>query len=184
MAVVLPLVFLLTGGVVVTLKTLLMAALSLTATFGVMVLVFQEGHLADLVGVTATGVVDSSSPLLMACLAFGLSMDYQLFLLSRVREEYDRHGDTTRAVVDGVGRTAPVVGAAAVLVAVVFLAIGTSGISVVRMLGFGMALAVLVDAFVIRLLLVPSAMLILGDANWWAPRPLRVVFDRLRIRES
>lgn len=168
----------------VTLKTLLMAALSLTATFGVMVLVFQEGHLADLVGVTATGVVDSSSPLLMACLAFGLSMDYQLFLLSRVREEYDRHGDTTRAVVDGVGRTAPVVGAAAVLVAVVFLAIGTSGISVVRMLGFGMALAVLVDAFVIRLLLVPSAMLILGDANWWAPRPLRVVFDRLRIRES
>lgn len=184
MAVVLPLVFLLTGGVLVTLKTLLMAALSLTATFGAMVLVFQEGHLADLVGVTATGVVDSSTPLLMACLAFGLSMDYQLFLLSRVREEYDKHGDTTRAVVDGVSRTAPVVGAAAVLVAVVFLAIGTSGISVVRMLGLGMALAVLVDAFVIRLLLVPSAMLLLGDANWWAPRPLRAVFDRLRIRES
>ena len=184
MAVVLPLVFLLTGGVVVTLKTLLMAALSLTATFGAMVLVFQEGYLADLVGVTATGVVDSSTPLLMACLAFGLSMDYQLFLLSRVREEYDRHGDTTRAVVEGVGRTAPVVGAAAVLVAVVFLAIGTSGISVVRMLGLGMALAVLVDAFVIRLLLVPSAMLLLGDANWWAPRPLRAVFDRLRIREN
>lgn len=184
MAVVLPLVFLLTGGVVVTLKTLLMAALSLTATFGAMVLVFQEGYLADLVGVTATGVVDSSTPLLMACLAFGLSMDYQLFLLSRVREEYDRHGDTTRAVVDGVGRTAPVVGAAAVLVAVVFLAIGTSGISVVRMLGLGMALAVLVDAFVVRLLLVPSVMLLLGDANWWAPRPLRAVFDRLRIRES
>lgn len=184
MAVVLPLVFLLTGGVLVTLKTLLMAALSLTATFGAMVLVFQEGHFADLVGVTATGVVDSSTPLLMACLAFGLSMDYQLFLLSRVREEYDRHGDTTRAVVDGVGRTAPVVGAAAVLVAVVFLAIGTSGISVVRMLGLGMALAVLVDAFVIRLLLVPSAMLLLGDANWWAPRPLWAVFDRLRIRES
>ncbi|MFN3602360.1 MAG: MMPL family transporter [Dietzia sp.] len=184
MAVVLPLVFLLTGGVLVTLKTLVMAALSLTATFGVMVLVFQEGYFADLVGVTATGVVDSSAPLLMACLAFGLSMDYQLFLLSRVREEYDRHGDTTRAVVDGVSRTAPVVGAAAVLVAVVFLAIGTSEISVVRMLGLGMALAVLVDAFVIRLLLVPSAMLLLGDANWWAPRPLRVVFDRLRIRES
>ena len=184
MAVVLPLVFLLTGGVLVTLKTLLMAALSLTATFGAMVLVFQKGYLADLVGVTATGVVDTSSPLLMACLAFGLSMDYQLFLLSRVREEYDRHGDTTRAVVDGVGRTAPVVGAAAVLVAVVFLAIGTSGISVVRMLGLGMALAVLVDAFVVRLLLVPSVMLLLGDANWWAPRPLRAVFNRLRIRES
>ncbi|MBB1024256.1 MMPL family transporter [Dietzia sp. DQ12-76] len=184
MAVVLPLVFLLTGGVLVTLKTLVMAALSLTASFGVMVLVFQEGYLADLVGVTATGVVDSSSPLLMACLAFGLSMDYQLFLLSRVREEYDRHGDTTRAVVDGVSRTAPVVGAAAVLVAVVFLAIGTSGISVVRLLGLGLALAVLVDAFVIRLLLVPSAMLLLGDANWWAPRPLRAVFDRLRIREA
>lgn len=184
MAVVLPLVFLLTGGVLVTLKTLVMAALSLTATFGAMVLVFQEGYLADLVGVTATGVVDSSSPLLMACLAFGLSMDYQLFLLSRVREEYDRHGDTTRAVVDGVSRTAPVVGAAAVLVAVVFLAIGTSGISVVRLLGLGLALAVLVDAFVIRLLLVPSAMLLLGEANWWAPRPLRAVFDRLRIREG
>ncbi|MDX2356756.1 MMPL family transporter [Dietzia sp. PP-33] len=184
MAVVLPLVFLLTGGVLVTLKTLVMAALSLTVTFGAIVLIFQEGYLADLVGVTATGVVDSSSPLLMACLAFGLSMDYQLFLLSRVREEYDRHGDTTRAVVDGVSRTAPVVGAAAVLVAVVFLAIGTSGISVVRMLGLGMALAVLVDAFVIRLLLVPSAMLLLGEANWWAPRPLRAVFDRLRIRES
>ncbi|MBB1031689.1 MMPL family transporter [Dietzia sp. SLG310A2-38A2] len=184
MAVVLPLVFLLTGGVLVTLKTLVMAALSLTASFGAMVLVFQEGYLADLVGVTATGVVDSSSPLLMACLAFGLSMDYQLFLLSRVREEYDRHGDTTRAVVDGVSRTAPVVGAAAVLVAVVFLAIGTSGISVVRLLGLGLALAVLVDAFVIRLLLVPSAMLLLGDANWWAPRPLRAVFERLRIRES
>lgn len=184
MAVVLPLVFLLTGGVLVTLKTLVMAALSLTATFGAMVLIFQEGYLADLVGVTATGVVDSSTPLLMACLAFGLSMDYQLFLLSRVREEYDSHGDTTRAVVEGVGRTAPVVGAAAILVAVVFLAIGTSGISVVRMLGLGMALAVLVDAFVIRLLLVPSAMLLLGDANWWAPRPLRAVFERLRIRES
>lgn len=184
MAVVLPLVFLLTGGVLVTLKTLVMAALSLTATFGAMVLIFQEGYLADLVGVTATGVVDSSTPLLMACLAFGLSMDYQLFLLSRVREEYDSHGDTTRAVVEGVSRTAPVVGAAAILVAVVFLAIGTSGISVVRMLGLGMALAVLVDAFVIRLLLVPSAMLLLGDANWWAPRPLRAVFERLRIRES
>lgn len=176
----LPVVFLLTGGLLVTVKTVVMAALSLAASLGAIVFVFQEGHLADLLGVTATGIVDATTPVLLFCLAFGLSMDYQVFLLARIREEYDRDGDNARAVTEGLHRTAPIIGAAALLVAVVFLSIGASGVSVVRLLGVGLALAVLVDAFVVRLLLVPALMFLFGRANWWAPPGLRA----LRLRHG
>lgn len=178
---VLPVIFLLTRGVLVSVKTVVMAVLSLAASLGVMVFVFQEGHLASLVGVAATGVVDATTPVLLFCLAFGLSMDYQVFLLARIREEYDTSGDNDAAVTAGIERTAPIIGAAAMLVAVVFLAIGSSGVSVVRLLGVGLALAVLVDAFVVRLLLVPALMFLLGRANWWAPRSLDRAAGRLRI---
>ena len=165
----LPLLFLLTGGILVSIKALVLTAVSLAASFGAMVFVFQEGNFSGVLNFTATGTVDATAPILMFCLAFGLSMDYQVFLLARIREEFDKTGDNAASVVTALARTARVITSAAVLIAVVFLAIGTSGISFVKLLGVGLALAVLLDAFLVRLVLVPSLMLLLGNANWWAP---------------
>lgn len=181
---IIPLIFLLTGGVLVTLKTLVITLVSLSASFGVMVFIFQDGHLSELLRFTPTGTIDATSPVLMFCLAFGLSMDYQIFLLARIREEYEATGDNALAVREGLTRTAGVISAAAILIAVVFLAIGTSGISFVKLLGLGLAVAVLVDAFLVRMLLVPSLMLLFGPLNWWAPGPLRRLHNRFGIRES
>ncbi|WP_168991357.1 MMPL family transporter [Mycobacterium attenuatum] len=169
----LPLIFVLTGGVLVSIKALLLTLLSLTASFGAMVFVFQEGHLSTALRFTATGTISATSPILMFCLAFGLSMDYQIFLLARIREEYDRTGSNSDAVVIGLTTTAKMISVAALLIATVFLAIGTSGISFIKLLGLGLSIAVLIDAFLVRLFLVPSLMLILDKANWWAPKFLR-----------
>ncbi len=178
------LLFFMTGSILVPIKAVLLNLLSLTATFGALVWVFQQGHLASVLGVTATGRIDVFTPILMFCVAFGLSMDYEVFLLARIKESYDLGEDNAGSVAEGLGRTGRVVTAAAVLLAVVFLAIATSGVTVVKMFGLGLALAVLMDAFVIRATLVPALMRLAGRANWWAPRPLRRLHLRWGIWES
>jgi RND superfamily putative drug exporter len=179
------LLFLFTGSVVLPLKALVLNTLSLSATFGAMVWVFQEGHLSQWLGdFTVTGELDTSMPILMFCIAFGLSMDYEVFLLSRIKEEFDRTGDNTAAVAKGLQRTGRLVTSAAGLMAIVFVAFATSGVTIIKMLGVGVALAVLVDATVVRGLLVPAFMRIAGDANWWAPGPLRRLHDRIGISEA
>jgi len=179
------LLFLFTGSVVLPIKALVLNTLSLSATFGAMVWVFQEGHLSQWLGdFTVTGELDTSMPILMFCIAFGLSMDYEVFLLSRIKEEYDRSGDNTAAVAKGLQRTGRLVTSAAGLMAIVFIAFATSGVTIIKMLGVGVALAVLVDATVVRGLLVPAFMRIAGDANWWAPGPLRRLHDRIGISEA
>jgi putative drug exporter of the RND superfamily len=179
------LLFLFTGSVVLPLKALVTNTLSLSATFGAMVWVFQEGHLSQWLGnFTVTGELDTSMPILMFCIAFGLSMDYEVFLLSRIKEEYDRTGDNTAAVALGLQRTGRLVTSAAALMAIVFIAFATSGVTIIKMLGIGVALAVLVDATIVRGLLVPAFMRIAGDANWWAPAPLRRLHDRIGISEA
>jgi RND superfamily putative drug exporter len=178
------LLFLMFGSVLVPLKAIVLNMLSLTAMFGMMVWVFQEGNGADLLGFTATGLTDTSMPILMFCIAFGLSMDYEVFLLSRIKEEYDRTGDNDLAVVVGLERTGRLVTAAALLLSITFIAFATSGVTFLKLFGLGLAVAVLVDAFIVRALLVPALMKIAGDRNWWAPAPLRRLHARFGIAEA
>ena len=163
-----------TRSALLPVKALLLSTLSLSATFGAMVWVFQEGHLAWLLGgVGATGYLTASMPVLMFCIAFGLSMDYEVFLLSRIKEAWDGSERTpaanTEAVAAGLQSTGPIVTAAAALVSIVFIAVATSQVSFIKLFGVGMALAVLMDATLVRGVLVPAFMRVAGRANWWAP---------------
>ena len=180
--------FLFTGSVVLPLKAVLINSFSLTAMFGMMVWVFQDGHLANLLGFTATGYLVATTPILMFCLAFGMSMDYEVFLLSRIREAWIASArtaaDNTRSVAIGVARTGRIVTAAALLMAIVLGAMITSKVSFMQMFGLGLTLTVLADATVIRGLLVPALMRLLGTANWWAPGPLRRLHERYGLREE
>jgi RND superfamily putative drug exporter len=178
------LLFLMTGSVLIPVKALVLNLLSLTATFGAMVWVFQDGHLSGPLDFTATGRIDTSMPILMFCIAFGLSMDYEVFLLSRIKEEHDASGDNTAAVALGLERTGRIVSAASVLLAITFLAFGTADVSFLKLFGVGLALAVLMDATVVRGLLVPAFMRLAGPANWWAPPALRRLHRRIGIAES
>ena len=177
------LLFLMFGGILVPVKAVLLNLLSLTATFGAMVWIFQDGHLSGFLNFTPTGTIDATTPVLMFCIAFGLSMDYEVFLLSRIKEEHDRHGDNTRAVAVGLEKTGRIVTAAALLIAIVFIAFATSGVSFIKLFGLGLALAVLMDAFVIRSTLVPAFMRLAGEANWWAPAPLRKLQLRIGLSD-
>jgi RND superfamily putative drug exporter len=172
------LLFLIFESVVIPLKAIVLNMLSLTATFGAMVWVFQEGHLSHLLDFTATGLTDISAPILMFCIAFGLSMDYEVFLLSRIKEEYDRTGDNVASVAAGLEKVGRIVTAAALLLAITFIATATSQVTFIKLFGVGLALAVLMDATLVRAGLVPALMKIMGDANWWAPRWL------IRIRRG
>ncbi|WP_367322949.1 MMPL family transporter [Streptomyces sp. HUAS ZL42] len=178
------LVFLLTGSVLIPIQAVVLNALSLTAMFGAVVWIFQDGHLSGLLGFTSPGSIETTLPVLMFCVAFGLSMDYGVFLLSRIKEEYDRTGDHDRAVRLGLQRTGGLITAAAVILAVVMVAIGTSRVTNTKMLGLGIALAVLMDAMVVRSLLVPAIMRLTGRATWWAPAPLRRFHDRFGLSEG
>jgi putative drug exporter of the RND superfamily len=175
--------FLLFGSVLVPVKAVLLNLLSLTGTFGAMVWIFQDGHLAGLLGFTPTGTIVFTMPMLMFCIAFGLSMDYEVFLLSRIKEAHDRGADDVTAVALGLERTGRIVTSAAVLMAVVFAAMITSGMAMLKLLGLGLSAAVLVDAFLVRATLVPAFMKLAGRANWWAPAPLRRLHDRFGISE-
>jgi RND superfamily putative drug exporter len=171
------------GSLLVPFKALVLNVLSLTATFGAMVFIFQEGHLSGVLNFTTTGSLDISSPILMFCIAFGLSMDYEVFLLSRIKEEYDRTGRNEHSVAVGLEHTGRIVTAAAVLISVVFLAMALSSVRFIKLFGIGMALAVLMDAFVIRGTLVPAFMRLAGRANWWLPSFLKPVYARISISE-
>jgi RND superfamily putative drug exporter len=177
------LLFLMFGSVVVPIKALVLNVLSVTATFGAMVWIFQEGHLSGVLDFTATGALAATMPVLMFCVAFGLSMDYEVFLLSRIKEEHDISHDNMSSVAIGLERTGRIVTASAVLISVVFLAFATSGVAFIKLFGIGLALAVLMDAFVIRATLVPAFMRLAGEANWWAPRPLRRIYQRFGFSE-
>ncbi len=181
--------FLFTGSIVLPLKALVLNTLSLSATFGAMVWIFQEGHLSGLYpDLTTTGYLVPTMPLLMFCVAFGLSMDYEVFLLSRIREAWLASGrtaaDNTRAVAVGLGRTGWIVTAAALLMAIVFASIATSGIAFMMLFGTGLTLAVLMDATVVRGTLVPAFMRLAGRWNWWAPRPLSRLHGRIGLSEE
>ncbi|WP_431909380.1 MMPL family transporter [Nonomuraea jabiensis] len=156
-----------TRSLVIPLKASLLNLLSMGVMFGAIVWVFQDGNLAGLLGFTPTGTLDPSIPILMLCVAYGLSMDYEVFLLSRIKEEYDRTGDTEEAVATGLQRGAPLITAAGGILALTFAAYATAQVMFVQMLGVGMAVAVLVDATVIRAVLVPSLMRLAGPLNWW-----------------
>ena len=178
------LLFLMFGSLLVPAKALVLNLLSLTATFGTMVWVFQDGHGAGLLGFTATGTLDTTTPILMFCIAFGLSMDYEVFLLSRIKEEHDRTGDNTHSVAMGLERTGRIVTAAAALLAVTFLAFATSGVTFIKLFGLGLTVAVIVDATIVRATLVPAFMRLAGDANWWAPAPLRRLHAKIGLHET
>ncbi|MEV0171115.1 MMPL family transporter [Streptomyces sp. NPDC050803] len=183
------LLFLFTGSLVLPLKALVMNTLSLGAAFGAMVWVYQEGHLSGLLDFTATGYLVANIPVLMFCLAFGLSMDYEVFLLSRIREEWLASGratteDNTHAVAMGVARTGRVFTAAAVLMAIVLTGMGVSKVSFMQLFGLGLALTVLVDAVIVRCLLAPAMMRLLGRYNWWAPAPLARLHARIGLTEE
>jgi uncharacterized membrane protein YdfJ with MMPL/SSD domain len=178
------LLFLAFGSVVLPVKAIVMNALSLTATFGAIVWIFQEGHLSGLLRFTPTGTIDPTMPILMLAIIFGLSMDYEVFMLSRVRERYDVTGDNTAAVAGGLQSTGGIITSLALLLVIVVGAFSASGITFIKLMGVGMIIALVVDATIIRVLLVPATMRLLGRANWWAPRPLRRLYARYGIRED
>jgi RND superfamily putative drug exporter len=178
------LLFLAFGSVVLPIKAIVMNILSLSATFGVIVWVFQWGHLSGLLGFTATGSIDPTMPILLLAIVFGLSMDYEVFLLSRIRERYDETGDNTEAVAAGLQRTGGLITSLALLLIVVVAFFSASSITFLKLLGVGMIVALLVDATVVRILLVPATMRLLGRANWWAPGPLRRLYSRYGLSEA
>jgi RND superfamily putative drug exporter len=178
------LLFLAFGSVVLPVKAIVMNVLSLSATFGVIVLVFQWGHLSGLLQFTPTGTIDPTNPILLIAIIFGLSMDYEVFLLSRIRELYDETGDNTAAVAGGLQRTGGLITSLAFLLIIVVGLFSASSISFIKLLGVGMVVALLVDATIIRVMLVPATMRLLGRANWWAPRPLRRLYARYGIKET
>ena len=177
------LLFLAFGSVVLPIKAMVMNVLSLSASFGALVWIFQDGHLSGLLGFTPTGTIEATNPILVLAIVFGLSMDYEVFLMSRIREEYDRTGDNTRAVATGLQRTGAIITSAALLLIVVTGAFVSSGIVVIKLIGVAMVIAIIIDATWCDML-VPATMRLLGKANWYAPAPLRRFYARYGIRES
>jgi RND superfamily putative drug exporter len=178
------LLFLAFGSIVLPVKAVLMNLVSIGASFGVVVWGFQQGHLADPLGFTATGFIEPTNPILMLAVLFGLATDYEVFLLSRVREEWDRGGDNAGAVAAGLQHTGRIITAAALLLVVVVAGFATGGITFIKLIGVGMIVAIVVDATLVRALLVPATMRLLGRWNWWAPGPLARVYRRYGIREG
>jgi RND superfamily putative drug exporter len=176
--------FLFTGSVILPIKAVIMNALSLSAVFGLLVLIFQDGNFQGLLGYTSQGALDATQPIFLAAVAFGLATDYGVFLLSRIKEARDSGINDSEAVAVGLERTGRIVTAAALLFAVAIGAFATSKMVFIKELGLGTALAVLIDASIIRALLVPSLMELLGKWNWWAPAPLRRLHARIGVRET
>jgi RND superfamily putative drug exporter len=178
------LLFLMTGSVVVPVKAIVMNVLSLGASFGALVWVFQDGHLSGLLGFDPPGMVDITIPVLIFVFAFGLSMDYEVFLLSRIKEAWDQTGDNDRAVALGLQRTGRIVTSAATLIVVVFLGFAAGELLTIKEVGLGMAIAVILDATVVRMLLVPATMKLMGRWNWWSPPAMRRLHERFGLLEE
>ena len=178
------LLFLFTGSLLIPVKAIVTNLLSLSATFGALVYVFQEGHLRWLVGdFTPTGTLETTLPVLIFCVAFGLSMDYEIFLLSRITEAHRNGATTTEAVAQGLQRTGGLITAAAAILVTVFLALAASNLTALKVIGVGLTLAIVLDATIVRGLLVPAIMRLAGEANWWAPAPLRRLHHRLGLTD-
>jgi RND superfamily putative drug exporter len=177
------LLFLFTGSVVVPVKAIVMNVLSLGASFGALVWVFQDGHLAWLLGAGSSGALDPTVPVLTFAITFGLSMDYEVFLLSRIKEAWDETGDNDLAVALGLQRSGRIVTSAALLLVVVYAGFMAAGMLTIKQIGLGTVLAVLLDATVVRMLLVPATMKLMGRWNWWAPGPLRRLHRRAGLAE-
>jgi putative drug exporter of the RND superfamily len=178
------LLFLMTGSVVIPVKALVMNVLSLGASFGALKLVFQDGHLSGLLGFDSVGALDLWMPVLVLIFAFGLSMDYGVFLLSRIKEVHDQTGDNETAVAVGLQRSGRIITSAAALIVVVFTGFALGEVLAVKQLGVGLAIAVVIDATLVRMLLVPAVMSVLGEWNWWAPAPLRRFHARYGLHEA
>jgi uncharacterized membrane protein YdfJ with MMPL/SSD domain len=175
--------FLTFGSVFLPVKAVLMSLISVTASFGALVWIFQQGHLKDLLGFETSGTIGAWQPIIMFAILFGLSMDYEVLLLSRIRERYLATGDNTRAVAEGIGLTGGMITGAALIMVAVFAAFGMSSITSIKSLGVTMSLAVLIDATIVRGLLVPAFMRIMGRVNWWAPAWLQRAVARLGLYE-
>ena len=175
--------FVLLGSVVLPLKAVVMNLLSISASFGALVFVFQDGHGSSLLGFEASSI-DPSTPVIMFCIVFGLSMDYEVLLLSRIQEEYRRTGDNTHSVAEGLERSGRLITGAAAIMVGVFAAFGLAEILLIKAIGLGMALAVAADATLVRALVVPATMRLLGNLNWWAPGPLSRLYRRLGLGEG
>ena len=169
------------GSVILPIKAILMTLLSISASLGALVLVFQDGRFENLLGFTATGEIISTTPILMFCILFGLSMDYEVLMLTRIQEEYQRTGDNEASVSFGLQRTGKVITSAAAIMVVAFGAFMLADIVIIKSFGFGLTLAVLIDATIVRGLLVPATMRLLGDLNWWAPQPVTRLVNRLGL---
>ena len=178
------LMFLAFGSLILPVQAIVMNILSLGAMFGVVTWIFAGGHLSGLLGFTPNGTISPTIPVLMFAIMFGLSMDYEVFLVSRIRERYDQTGDNAGAIASGLQRTGGVITSAALLLVIVIGLFSLSSISFIKMLGVGMIVALILDATLVRMLLVPATMRLLGDANWWAPAPLRRFHARHGIRED
>jgi RND superfamily putative drug exporter len=174
------LLFLLTGSVVLPLKAVILNFLSVGASFGALVFIFQEGHFASLLGFTPQSL-DPSIPVILFSIVFGLSMDYEVLLVSRMHEEYVRLGDNTAAVASGLERTGRLITGAAAIMFTVFIAFGLAEVVIIKAIGIGLAIAVAIDATIVRSLVVPAVMRLLGAVNWWAPKPLAWLYDRIGI---
>lgn len=175
------LLFLMVGSVVLPLEAIAMNILSLSAAYGALVWIFQEGNLTGLLGLAHTPALDSTIPILIFAIAFGLSMDYSVFLYSRIKEAYDKTGDNEQAVLTGLQKTGSIITSASILLFVVVVAFATARIPLMQQIGVGLSITVLVDAFLVRMVLVPSLMKPLGRFNWWAPKPLKRLHERLGL---
>jgi RND superfamily putative drug exporter len=178
------LLFLAFGSILLPIKAVLMNLVSIGASFGVVVWIFQQGHFENLLRFESTGYIEPSNMILVLAVLFGLATDYEVFLLSRVREEWDKTGDNTTAVATGLQRTGRIITAAALLLIVVVAGFATGGVTVIKTIGIGMIVAIIVDATLVRALLVPATMRLLGRWNWWAPGPLGRFYTRHGIHES
>src|SRR5438128_5015490 len=174
------LLFLLTGSVVLPLKAVVLNFLSIGASFGALVFIFQQGHFSNILGFTPQSL-DPSIPVILFAIVFGLSMDYEVLLVSRMHEEYVRLGNNTAAVASGLEKTGRLITGAAAVMFTVFMAFGLAEVVIIKAIGIGLAIAVAIDATIVRSLVVPAVVRLLGDANWWAPRPLRWMYDRIGI---
>jgi uncharacterized membrane protein YdfJ with MMPL/SSD domain len=178
------LLFLAFGSVLLPVKAVVMNLVSIGASFGVVIWIFQDGHLSHLLGFTATGFLEPSTPVFLLAALFGLATDYEVFLLARVREEYDATGDNTTAVATGLQRTGQIITSAALLLIVVLAGLATGQVVFAKIIGIGMLTAITVDAALVRTLLVPATMRLLGRWNWWAPGPLATLYRRYGISEA
>jgi putative drug exporter of the RND superfamily len=178
------LLFLMTGSLVVPIKAVIMNILSLGASFGALAWIFQDGHLSGPLGFDSVGALDLWMPVLILIFAFGLSMDYEVFLLSRIKEVHDHTGDNDLAVAVGLQRSGRIITSAAALIVVVFAGFAAGEVLAIKQLGVGLAIAVIVDATLVRTLLVPATMKLLGERNWWAPARLRRFHDRYGLHEA